>query len=65
MKVKRKRSNRSVRVRWNFPDMKINICFEFSLKVSHFSALNSLEKSFHLFTSSEGRLARGEVGRGA
>ena len=32
MEVKRKRSNWSVWVRWNFPDVKINICFEFPQK---------------------------------
>lgn len=74
MKVKRKRSNRSIWVWWNFPDVKIKM-FEFSIKISHFSALNSLKNGFtnmhqsmpdlSFFTSSEGRLAGGEVGRGA
>lgn len=44
MKVKRKRSNRSVWVGWDFPDVKIKM-FDFSIKSSHFCfVLNSLKK---------------------
>lgn len=75
MKVKRKRSYRSIWIWWNSPDVKKNQHL-FSLKISHSSALKSLENRFtnmhqsmpdlSFFASTEGRLAGGgEAGGGA
>jgi len=71
MKVERKRSYWSIRVRGNFPDVKMNFGLNLSLSLTFYTVKTSFTNmhqsmpDLSFFTSTAGRLIGGEAGRGS